>query len=136
MLHRPSTTRSCRLTLDMLNIAKSKVMHISRSVSPTSLLLYKLSGSLLEIVSRYKYLGITVNNSLTRADHVNSVVSKANRTFGCLAGCRRNINSSAKVPLHVACFAYSRVWSTCPVPYTVSLSSKLEVVQTRRANRM
>ena len=69
-----------------LNTCKTKVLHMTRSRKQTPLPLYLLNGSLLSTATTYKYLGITINNTLTWNDHVDAVISKANRTLGFIYG--------------------------------------------------
>ena len=63
-----------------LNITKTKVMHMTRSKKSLNLPRYTLQGSELAVTSAYKYLGVTINNTLTWSDHVDAVAKKANKT--------------------------------------------------------
>ena len=46
--------------------------------------LYSLEGTVLEIVEKIKYLGVTVTNNLKWNTHVSNICTKANRTLGFL----------------------------------------------------
>ena len=117
-----------------LNTNKTKVLHISRSKKPANLPQYILQGVPLSVTSIFKYLGVTINNTLTWNDHVNAVVSKANMTLGFMwqiAG-----GSSTKVLTSLYKSLYQYLSTGCQLgPHTSASISKLQRVQ-RRASRM
>ena len=53
---------------------------------------YVLHGHTVENVSSAKYLGVTINNTVSWVDHISNTCSKANRALGFL---RRNLKISA-----------------------------------------
>ena len=118
-----------------LNTNKS-IMHMTRSTKTIALPQYSIHGLPLTIATTYKYLGITINNSLTWNDHVNSVVAKANRTLGFIWHTAGGTSTKALMSLYrslvIPVLEYGLpAWC----PYTAALSSKIERVQ-RRATRM
>ena len=64
------------------NVLKAKYMIISRRRQKRNYQSLFLNGSQLEKVSTYKYLGVTVNDSLTWSDQVNRVTARAKRILG------------------------------------------------------
>ena len=111
-------------------------MHMTRSAKAPALPEYSLHGSPLAVTTTYKYLGVTINNTLTWNDHVNSVVAKATKTLGFIwhtaGGTSTNALMSLYRTLVIPILEYGLpAWC----PYTESLSSKIERVQ-RRATRM
>ena len=90
----------------------------------------------LSVTSIFKYLGITISDTLTWNDHVNAVVSKANRTLGFMWQIAGGSSTKALTSLYkflvLPVLEYGLpAWS----PYTSASISKLERVQ-RRASRM
>ena len=95
---------------------------------------YVLHGHTLENVSSAKYLGLTINNTVSWDDLISNTCSKANRALGFL---RRNLKIGAsnikekaykvfvRSPLEYA----ASVWD----PYSQKNIAKIEAVQ-RRAN--
>ena len=65
-----------------LNTIKSKIMHMTRSTKTLALPQYSIHELPLTVTTTYKFLGVTMNSTLTWNDHVNSVVAKANKTLG------------------------------------------------------
>ena len=67
------------------NETKCKVMHISRKRSPLSPSTpIMLNGSILEVVTTYKYLGLLISADLSWSDHIQSTCSKARKILGLL----------------------------------------------------
>ena len=48
---------------------------------------------MLEVTKDSKYLGVTISNDLSWANHISNITAKANRTIGFL---RRNIHACPK----------------------------------------
>ena len=113
--------------------SKCTVIHVTRSKTaiPSQ---YTLYGETLESVSSYKYLGVTINDRLTRNNHIQNTVTSANKTMGFL---RRNIRTkdpgireAAYKTLVCPILEYSSpVWSL----YTESNIHRIEMVQRRAA---
>jgi hypothetical protein len=95
---------------------------------------YSLHGQTLEVTSDSKYLGVTINSTLTWSKHVDITAGKANRALGFL---RRNINdcntkvkSAAYITMVRPIMEYaSSAWD----PHTKKDAQKLESVQRRAA---
>ena len=49
---------------------------------------------MLEVTNESKYLGVTITNDMSWANHISNITAKANRTIGFL---RRNIHACPKV---------------------------------------
>ena len=64
------------------NALKTKYMIISRKRQKRNYPHLFLNGSQLEQVSRYKYLGVIINESLSWSEQVNCVSNRAKRTLG------------------------------------------------------
>ena len=119
-----------------INTNKSMIMHMTRSTKTLALPEYSIHGSSLKITATYKYLGVVINHNLTWSDHVNSVVSKANRTLGFIWHTAGGTSPTALMSLYrslVLPILEYGLPAWCP--YTTTLSAKLERVQ-RRATRM
>ena len=83
-----------------------------------------------------KYLGVTINNTLTRTDHGDADVKKANKTLGFIWQVAGGSSTKALLSLYrslvLPVLEYGLpAWS----PYTAAMSTQLERVQ-RRATRM
>jgi len=79
-IHKSITT--CHLTL---NPSKCKHLIMSRKrqplLPPTGLC---LNGEVLELVDRYRYLGVLVTSNFTWSDHIKQISTKARRLVGML----------------------------------------------------
>ncbi|XP_078597679.1 uncharacterized protein LOC144873858 [Branchiostoma floridae x Branchiostoma japonicum] len=95
---------------------------------------YVLHGHTLETVSTVKYLGTTMSENATWDTHINTMVTKANKTLGFL---RRNLKISSVSIKEKAYKAFVRpvleyassVWD----PHTKKNTDKIEAVQRRAA---
>ena len=111
-------------------------MHISRKTTPL-LTQYSINENILEHVSIIKDLGVLITNNLFCSKHIESFVSKANKTLGLIKRiCRdvKNINTRrilyctlVRPKLEYA----SSVWSS----YTIKHRMLLENVQRRATNQ-
>ena len=113
--------------------AKCQTLLITRSrklLQPS----YVLRGHTLENVSSTKYLGVTINNTVSWDDHISNTCSKANRALGFL---RLNLKISASSIKEKAYKVFVRplleyaasVWD----PYSQKNIAKIEAVQRRAA---
>ncbi|KAK7093701.1 uncharacterized protein [Littorina saxatilis] len=113
--------------------AKCNTLPVTRSRRPLQPS-YQLHGHTLETVKAVKYLGVTIQSDLCWDDHINNIVSKANKTLGFL---RRNLKISSRSVKEQAYKAFVRpileyassVWD----PHTQKNIDKLEAVQRRAA---
>ena len=109
---------------------------MTRSRKQASLPLYLLNGSPLSTATTYKYLGITINTTLTWNDHVDAAISKANRTLGFIWQMAGGTSTAALASLYkslvLPVIEYGLpAWT----PYTQTAISKIEKIQ-RRASRI
>jgi hypothetical protein len=72
-----------KVWLMSFNVDKCKVLSISRCQSKTSFP-YNMNGCVLEHVDVFKDLGVSVSSTLNWHDHVETIVSKANRVNGMI----------------------------------------------------
>ncbi len=115
------------------NPAKCNVLRISRSKSPFTRM-YQLCGEVLQEESEAKYLGITINNTLSWSSHVGVVAKKASNTLNFA---RRNLKYCPKDSKQMAYFSLVRstmdysaaVWD----PHLKKDQHKLEMVNRRAA---
>ncbi len=66
-----------------LNNTKCKAMQISRKNTPAQTN-YNINGHIIEQVTNLKDLGVVVSKDLSWSQHINSIVSKANKTLGLI----------------------------------------------------
>ena len=114
------------------NVLKTKYMIISRRKQKKNYQSLFLNGSQLEKVSRYKYLGVMVNDSLSWTDQVNRVSAKARRILGyvyrqfyksCDSAALLKLYSALVLPiLDYAC----QIWD----PHLLKDTHQLDSVQT------
>ena len=86
---------------------------------------YVLHGHTLENVSSAKYLGITINNTVSWDDHISNTCSKANRALGFL---KRNLKikeKAYKVFVHPLLEYAASIWDL----YSQKNIAKIEAVQ-------
>ena len=108
---------------------KCQTLSITRSRKPLQPS-YVPHGHTLENVSSAKYLGVTINNTVSWDDHINNTFSKANRVPGFLR-CNIKINASNikekayKVFVRPLLEYTTSVWD----PYSQKNIAKIEAVQ-------
>ena len=113
--------------------AKCQTLSITRNRKPLQPS-YVLHGHYLENVSSAKYLGVTINNTVSWDDHISNTCSKADRVLGFL---RRNLKISASNIKEKAYKVFVRplleyaasVWD----PYSQKNIARVEAVQRRAA---
>ena len=86
--------------------AKCQTPSITRSRKPLQPS-YVLHGHTLENISSAKYLGVTINNTVSSDDYISNTCSKANRVLGFLLGpilaekhCQEQSSPEASGTLH------------------------------------
>ncbi len=97
--------------------------------------LYKLNNEVLNVVSKYPYLGVEIQDDLNWHTHIQKICSKANKVLGLL---KRNISSCSPATKSLAylslvrpCVEYaSSVWD----PFLQKHINELEQIQ-RRSGR-
>ena len=113
--------------------AKCQTLSITRSRKPLQPS-YVLHGHTLENVSSAKYLGVTINNTVSWDDHISNTCSKANRALSFL---RRNLKINASNIKEKAYKIFVRplleyaasVWD----PYSQKNIAMIEAVESRAA---
>lgn len=116
----------------VLNESKCKSMRISRQES--TLPMYTLNGSSLEVVNHYKYLGVIITPTLSWQQQIDAIKNKANKMLGFL---RRNFSkapSSLKLLLYKSLVRpkleyAAAIWDPC----YATLEQSLELVQNNAA---
>ena len=61
-----------------------------------------ISGTMLERVDTFKYLGITIDQNMTWSGHIESLVSKANQRIGLLRRVKHLLPRHARITLYNA----------------------------------
>lgn len=61
---------------------------------------YHINDYTFEVTTRYKYLGIVLNNKMTWSNHVDYVVSKANRMLSFIISVANNLSSDSLLCLY------------------------------------
>jgi hypothetical protein len=118
-----------------LNATKCKTTHFSRKRAPTRTQ-YSINENIVEQVSTFKDLGVLISNNLSWSKHIESIVSKANKTLGLIKRiCKEVKNTNTRRILYCALVRpkleyASSVWS----PYTIKNRLLIENVQ-RRATK-
>ena len=115
------------------HLAKCQTLSITRSRKPLQRS-YVLHGHTLQNISSAKYLGITINNTVSWDDSISNTCSKANSVLGFR---RRNLQISAsnikekayKVFVHPLLEYAASVWD----PYSQKNIAKIEAVQRQAA---
>ena len=116
------------------NAKKCNIMHVTRKKTPHKYL-YKLNNEVLNVVSKYPYLGVEIQDDLNWHTHIQKICSKANKVLGLL---KRNISSCSPATKSLAylslvrpCVEYaSSVWD----PFLQKHINELEQIQ-RRSGR-
>ena len=116
-----------------LNISKCNAMSICRLRSISNFD-YVLSNTVLERVTKYKYLGIFLTSDLSWNIHVNYICSKANQALGFtrrqLGKCSQEVKLKAYITLVRPHLEYaSCAWDS----ESSSLTNQIEMVQRRAA---
>ena len=97
---------------------------------------YELHGHMLETVSSAKYLGVTISRDMNWSEHMNSVCTKANKTFGFLkrnlkisSGSRKIKEMAFKSYVHPALEYACTVWD----PHSQQHIDRTDAIQRRAA---
>ena len=87
-----------------LNASKTKeLLWDFRKISP-SIEPIQISGTVVERVNTYKYLGLVVDNKLSFIQHVESQIKKANRRIYCIRAMRKlSVDPNIIVTFYNAC---------------------------------
>ena len=115
------------------NIDKCYIMNVTHKRNPL-LLTYKMNDGPLEVTASHTYLGISINNTLSLAEHISNTVSKANNVLGLLRhnlySCSPFVKETAYKSLVRPKIEYcSSIWD----PYHQEYENKLESLQHRAA---
>ena len=115
------------------NTDKCFILHISKKRKPTEYH-YLLHNQVLEVTKDSKYLGVTISNDLSWANHISNITAKANRTIGFLMrnihACPKEVKEAAYTTLVRPSIEYaSAVWE----PFNKNQIFQLDSVQRRDA---
>ena len=110
------------------NATKCVVLKIKLSIQ----YMYTLNGHLLEHVSSQKDLGVTISDSLKSAEHVNTIVKRANQRIGMVKRCFTDLTKNKVLILYKAIIRpileyASPTWN----PHLIKDINALESVQRR-----
>ena len=111
------------------NVSKCNILQVTTHHTAKNYT-YHINGVPLKLVERIKYLGIYLNNKLSRHDYIDYICNKANRLLGFL---RQNLHSCHK---HFKEYAYKQfllpsIEYCCTIwdPYYQNNIHKLETIQ-------
>jgi hypothetical protein len=117
-----------------LNYDKCVSMSVSRRRLPRVPFTYQLGKSILRSVSKYKYLGVVINNKLTWDDHILYVVSKANRALGFVRRHLSKCEPATRLKCYVAFVRPHLEFASCAWdPFSSTHIEQVEGVQRRAA---
>ena len=117
------------------NISKCEQMRISRNTTQVPPVTYTMDNSQLKYVTEIKYLGVTIDNSLSFSDHITHVCRKGTKTLymlmRSLKKARRKTRYLSYVTICRPILEYSsHIWS----PHKRKLIDRLESIN-RKAFR-
>jgi hypothetical protein len=91
-----------------LNVKKTVWMLVNDVSNSNAILLY--GGVLISRVTAYRYLGFTIDSSLSWKSHIDTIVTKVKQRLYCLRRSKYNVSSAGKLLLFNAlimpCFTY------------------------------
>ncbi|KAI8508622.1 hypothetical protein Bbelb_137210 [Branchiostoma belcheri] len=83
------------------NIDKCKVMFITTRTLPQPIPPVTLGGTVLQVVTSHKHLGVTLTNTLSWSQHIEVISNKARRSLGLLCALRRKIPQNLLLRLYI-----------------------------------
>lgn len=122
----------CHRNFLPLNISKCSVMSFARNKNPLHFV-YEVGGSSLARLDKCRDLGVIFNPQLSFADHIDSVVLKANATLGFVKRWSREFRDPYICKQLYCALVRPILEYACPVwsPYHLSEIKRLESVQRR-----
>jgi hypothetical protein len=117
---------------------KCKVMHLGLRNPCTDYFMRKNDGTVHELqnTTSEKDLGVTVDNQLKFSEHINNIVSKANRVLGCIKHTFKHLNSDTFLLLYKSIVRPHLEYASCVwSPSLKKDKDALERVQ-RRATKL
>ena len=119
------------LKLNMLiaNAKKSKLMFFS-SRPCQNLPGFNFSGDVIEWVKEFRYLGLTLTNSLSYAKHINNITLNISRITGTLVGLRDFVPTYVLLKLyHALALPYVNnhliIWGSAPASHLSRLKARI-----------
>ncbi|CAH1252398.1 NAT16 [Branchiostoma lanceolatum] len=83
------------------NIDKCKAMFITTRAIPRPIPPVTLGGTILQVVTSHKHLGVTLTNTLSWSNHIDIISTKARRSSGLLCALRKNIPKDLLLRLYM-----------------------------------
>ena len=111
------------------NSTKSKLMFFSSRPSP-NLPGFLFAGEVIEWVKEFKYLGLTLTNTLSYAKHINNITLNISRVTGTLVGLKEFVPTYVLIKLyHALALPYVNnhliIWGSAPASHLTRLNARL-----------
>ena len=121
----------CYLNTNLLvpNSKKSKLMYFSARSTP-NLPDFLFAGEAIEWVKEFRYLGLTMTNTLSYAKHINNVALNVSRITGTLVGIRDIVPTNVMLKLYSAlALPYLNhhliIWGSAPASHLSRLNTRI-----------
>ena len=102
-------TRWCSKWRMLLNTEKTQTVHIRHKNAQKTTFIFKVAGTNVKIVNRYRYLGVTFNELFGKQEPGNILADGANRALGKLLS-KYYLNKGLGIG------TYTKLYESCVVP--------------------
>ncbi|KAI8482856.1 hypothetical protein Bbelb_393910 [Branchiostoma belcheri] len=109
--------------LSTWKLDKCKVMFITTRALLQPIPPVTLGGTVLQVVTSHKHLGVTLTNTLSWSQHIEVISTKARRSSGLLCALRRKIPQNLLLRLYITITNWvmgitnrARFWTVRPCP--------------------